>query len=558
MSRFESPPSGETTGGSPGQAALFVGKAAIDLTPHKTVRIAVTGDVPLNRLEVAIVDTPDFQRLRYIRQLGITHLVYPTALHTRFDHSLGTLGMATVMLRHIRENRHSAPGERAVTDEQEQLIRLLALLHDVTHVPFGHTLEDETSVFSRHDANEDRIQRFLGKDSPIGKIIQHKLGEEFYGRFMGIYACAKDRLEELGEDLFIYDLVNNTVCADLLDYLHRDCYFCNVPLETDFRFLRYLYIGRSGTCRRLVIRLWKRGKSSPRPDIMTDLIRLLENRYALGERVYFHHAKLIGGAMLADAVLREHRAGRLREKDLWDLTDDLLLDRLTRSKDKTVARLGEAVRNRSLWNAFYERSRREVEAEQSVDRSRDVMERIMSTWWKDAGRRQDDQDRIAGNLGADPGDLIIYCPDHKMNLKPADMTVFWNGDLRPLRKCRDNPLIAKKLETILESHRELWSLRAFISPDRTDLLRAATEALDYLFSFGSGAKRPHGERYYEAVVNRIALKKGLAEMPHKEFADRSKRAVTALLQDTGAGRDPATVEKVVTDAFARDTDAHPA
>src|SRR5688572_27282148 len=78
----------------------------------KTIRIAVSGDVLLTKLETEIIDTSDFQRLRVIRQLGTVNTVYPTALHTRFDHSLGTLAMADRMIRAVRDNTHSTLEEQ--------------------------------------------------------------------------------------------------------------------------------------------------------------------------------------------------------------------------------------------------------------------------------------------------------------------------------------------------------------------------------------------------------------------------------------------------------------
>ncbi len=97
------------------------------LRPTKTIRIAVSGDVLVTTLEMRLIDTPDFQRLRGVRQLGTASLVYPTALHTRFDHSLGTLAMAAEMVRRIRDNRHNQDHESAITPYQELLVRLYAV-----------------------------------------------------------------------------------------------------------------------------------------------------------------------------------------------------------------------------------------------------------------------------------------------------------------------------------------------------------------------------------------------------------------------------------------------
>ena len=110
-----------------------------------------------------------------MRQLGSVNLVYPTALHTRFDHSLGTLAMADRMIRAIRNNTHNEGDEKEIKPIQEALIRLYALLHDVPHVPFGHTIEDELGIFTRHDKNPERFERFFGEKSDIGKLIKKHL-----------------------------------------------------------------------------------------------------------------------------------------------------------------------------------------------------------------------------------------------------------------------------------------------------------------------------------------------------------------------------------------------
>ena len=97
--------------GSAPQATKDRGEVPAYLKPKKNFQIAVSGGVLATEIERQIIDTPDFQRLRGIRQLGLAHLVYPTALHTRFDHSLGTLQMAARMIhangRTLTSNRRN-------------------------------------------------------------------------------------------------------------------------------------------------------------------------------------------------------------------------------------------------------------------------------------------------------------------------------------------------------------------------------------------------------------------------------------------------------------------
>ena len=110
----------------------------------KVVRDAVHGDIELDDLEIELIDTPEFQRLRGIKQLGTAYLVFPSATHTRFEHSIGTAWMARRLIDAVRRTR-------MLSRDEEIRIRCAALLHDVTHIPFGHTLEDERRVLPRRD-----------------------------------------------------------------------------------------------------------------------------------------------------------------------------------------------------------------------------------------------------------------------------------------------------------------------------------------------------------------------------------------------------------------------
>src|ERR1043166_8699533 len=132
----------------------------------KLIRDAVHGDIELGSLEVELIDTPEFQRLRGIKQLGTAYFVFPSAVHTRFEHSLGTSWMAYRILQSIRRNL-------AISEHEETLIRVSALLHDITHIPFGHTLEDERRVLPRHDKDEERVDHFL-RASTVGRILKRE------------------------------------------------------------------------------------------------------------------------------------------------------------------------------------------------------------------------------------------------------------------------------------------------------------------------------------------------------------------------------------------------
>src|SRR2546421_8739744 len=175
---------------------------------RKLIRDAVHGDIEVSALEVELVDTPEFQRLRGIKQLGTAYLVFPSAMHTRFEHSLGTSWMAHRVLESVGRNQ-------AIAEDDRQLIRVAALLHDITHIPFGHTLEDERRVLPRHDKDEERVDYFL-RASAIGRILKRE----------GLQDLVIDTLKR--DDTFLSDIIGGGISADLLDYLRRDPYFCGL------------------------------------------------------------------------------------------------------------------------------------------------------------------------------------------------------------------------------------------------------------------------------------------------------------------------------------------
>jgi len=476
------------------------------LKPKKAIRIAISGDVHITSIEREIIDTPEFQRLRFIKQLGPTYLVFPTALHSRFDHSLGTLKVADDMIRFIRENRHSKKGEFSITAVQVVLIHLYALLHDITHIPFGHTLEDELCIFDRHDnANSDRFDHFLGSRSTIGNIIINKFGRYVYDRFIKICKTNKNNINDLGMDAFIYDMISNTVCADLLDYLRRDCFFCGLNTSMDYRFLNFLYLYNSGTSKRLVIRLWKERDTHARKDLISELLRLLDNRYLLAEVVYYHHAKLIAGTMIAGAVQRYKN--RINEKALWSMGDVDLVQALL-NLNNVESELIESFKNRILWKCIFEFTRADVAAmkEGTIE---DIFSNIKEDWYKGADNRMVVEDDLAEALLMKPGDVLIYCTDKDMNMKLAKMLVLWEKEPKELKDCDMGRTIKAKRDAICDSHRALWAVKVFINPkysedeERKNLIILAME---YLLEYNEKEKERKEKEYYSKLVKYIINK----------------------------------------------------
>lgn len=113
------------------------------------IRDPVWGDIELPEWTSVLLDAPEMQRLRRVRQLGFAYLVYPGAQHSRFEHSLGTAHLAQTILASLGLDR----------DAWADAVIAAALLHDVGHAPFGHTFEDERPLFARHDTPQRMEKR---------------------------------------------------------------------------------------------------------------------------------------------------------------------------------------------------------------------------------------------------------------------------------------------------------------------------------------------------------------------------------------------------------------
>jgi HD superfamily phosphohydrolase len=436
-------------------------------TRGKTIRDPIQMDIELKPLEVKVIDTDDFQRLRHIKQLGTANLVFPGATHTRFEHSLGTVATAQVMINAINNNPDN---QLKITDEITRLIRICALLHDITHMPYGHTLEDEGFLYARHDKidKDSRLELFLGHSSQIGQI----LGDDLRREVIKYLSTPREQVNIL-EHPYIVDIVGNTVCADLIDYLARDTVCAGLKETFDPRFLKNLLIAsyESSTGEsykdRLVLSLIKQNRV--RRDVISEVMHLLRLRYSLAEKVYYHHAKIISSAMIIEAVQAAliSKPSDFDESKLCKMRfgDDELLMKLGESKVTISVKLVGKLSARKLYKPFYMLSYSEPSAE---DRSWETKLSIIQRF-RDSPRERYDLERTFEKWNDLPeGSVIIYCPTEKMNLKQIETLCLWHdGEIMPLVKIPGGKL-AHEAKSINDSHQELWKLYVFVERDLKD------------------------------------------------------------------------------------------
>lgn len=204
--------------------------------PHRRyeIRCPVHGFIQIDDWERQIIDQPAFQRLRRIRQLAFTDLLYPAAMHTRFEHSLGVMQTATLLYDSVRQKSAELLKHELAYDEEglgrdRKLVRLAALLHDVGHAPFSHSSED---LFP----DRERGGKKLGHEDYSAATIRTELRNAIEGhplnQNMGFNA---DNVAALIEGsaaakraLFWRDLINGQMDADRMDYLIRDSHHIGV------------------------------------------------------------------------------------------------------------------------------------------------------------------------------------------------------------------------------------------------------------------------------------------------------------------------------------------
>lgn len=438
-------------------------KARELLAPYKIIRDAVHGDIKVTKLEVVIIDTEEFQRLRMIKQLGLTNLVYPCATHTRFDHSLGTLHMAQCLIDQIKTNPYPDPGFR-FTDYHTLLTRVCALVHDLAHVPFGHTIEDEGNLVQPQWFDKDRVNHFLGDKSTVGSRIIDTLnekgldGEEFLAEVRSIVATHREEVKELRYP-FIYDIVQNTICADLLDYLQRDLYFCGLREAYDPRFLSYFYVTSHEGKWRLVLRLTRPREQTLRRDVISETLHLLRLRYSLAEKVYYHHAKIKASAMMISAVGSALRNKIMSDKDLYKIGgDDALLARV--SQDRNGSYILEKLRTRKLYRFVYSLSFVEERLGSQVARKRrEIIEKFQKPALRyEAERTLEDMNFL------ERGQVLVYCPGPEMGHKAAETLVEWETGRALLREVPDDGLVQEIKTSIEDKHKELWRMYVLVDP----------------------------------------------------------------------------------------------
>ncbi|GIU72354.1 MAG: phosphohydrolase [Candidatus Nitrosocaldaceae archaeon] len=281
----------------------------------------------LNDLEKDIVDTSIFQRLRRIRQLAGAHLTYPSAHHTRFEHSLGAKHLASLASNVLYEKGY-------INKDDIQRLRLAALLHDIGHGPFSHLFEEVI----KQDISHEAIGSNIIKDTILNDILSK-------------HGYSSDDIADLSRGRskikFLNEIISGILSVDVMDYLPRDSYFTGAEharIDSERLIRSYeVYEDRLALDR----------------SALYSLESMMISRYQMFKAVYFHKTVRAAEVMLLHSMLEAYKELNLDMKvrdvdEYLALTDDTMLNLLLNA-NKRSAKLARDYLNRRLLKCVFEK-----------------------------------------------------------------------------------------------------------------------------------------------------------------------------------------------------------
>ena len=287
--------------------------------------------VRVNSNELKIIDTSIFQRLRRIRQLSGAHLIYPGAQHTRFEHSLGVMHIASMA-------GHALNEKGIVSSDNIQNLRFAGLLHDIGHGPFSHLFEE---LLQKRKISHENIGRDIILKTQIGDLIS---ANGFNKKFIAELAFGDSKFQ------FMNEIISGALSADIMDYLLRDGYFTGAEhAKIDHNRLTYS------------LDVYK-NKLALEKSALVNFETMMISRYQMFKAVYFHKTVRAGEVMLLESMyLAEEELGlsSISLDEYLKLTDEVILSKLLslperNSKLRIAKKIAIDYLNRNLFKSVFE------------------------------------------------------------------------------------------------------------------------------------------------------------------------------------------------------------
>ena len=335
------------------------------------LRDPVWNNIRVDELTLKLVDTEVFQRLRYVRQLGWTYLVYPGATHSRFEHALGTHHLSRRTLALLSEAEDSA----SIGEVDQAIVRSAALLHDVGHYPFSHALEEIGAL------HHEDVARPLITEGSVASLLSSHLGKDAPLR---IFDLIRGRSENP-----LQGLISGSLDLDKIEYLKRDAFMCGVPygeIDVDRLTNSLVLVDDPETGRRAL---------GVQEKALSALESLLFAKYQMYRNVYWHHAVRSATVMYKRLVEDAVKAKVVDVQSLARHTDEGLMHTL--ESDRPTPLL-VALKERKLYKRAAEWPAAELDD--------DMVEWIAT----DRKRVAEAEDSLAKEFGLARGELLLDYP----------------------------------------------------------------------------------------------------------------------------------------------------
>ena len=517
------------------------------IRPVHQFRVFPGRDYAMSLGEMAVLHTSPMQRLKGLRQIGLGCWGLPTAEHTRLAHSLGTTYWAAEFLTRLRTNVFSEsvgdgcdpPGNRQRLEQIDDdlgtdlsldlIVRLFALVHDMTLLPLGHTLQFQSGYYTNEQTNLGRARscfKWINNELKLalqsvyenGKVSQIKLADCLRGHLRIVERLFHFRhgleepegrserprtfvLPEKTESAFfplVIDLIASTFSADLVDFALRDSLGAGMPRSFDEGVSDYLciYAQPMGSTNRHHRKSVKPGRSLPispntyrlglnplsgvyRHEVVTGVMSLQRVRYELAERVFYHEDKLIADAMM-DRVLRlideethalSQETGPFAQTRLLRIGDDDFLKLLIRQEKLVLRRKARQKTGdgtpRSLMSDLI--TRRLYKEAFRVERLSDLSSgghRLVKQALQPKGRTELERRILCRIPELNAPDLLVSTRPFSMQAKPSSVLIGWvDGQPSPLMDIARKFGYAGEALSMAERYQSLWSLSVYLHPE---------------------------------------------------------------------------------------------
>jgi uncharacterized protein len=288
----------------------------------KFIRDSLHGNLQINEFEVKLIDTPEIQRLRRIKQLGFTYLVYPGANHTRFEHSIGAMYLASRLTNNLD-----------LSTDQKEMLRVCALLHDAGHGPFSHVSE---SVLEK---SHEELTSKLIMESHLSDILEEKFDP-------------KEIIKLISGEGRLGQIISGDLDVDRMDYLLRDSYYTGVAYGViDVERLIYNM--------KLEDNLILKYKGVQAAESM------LLARYFMYPSVYQHHTTRIINSMFRRCINHLFMEGHVNPENIYKY-DDLDIIIKARYQKGFIGDMMHRLDNRKLFKSVYSLKLDELENPNAV------------------------------------------------------------------------------------------------------------------------------------------------------------------------------------------------